>query len=435
MAIGLRLVCAMLGLMLLGAALLQLPGMLEPGLSLSWLEALFLATSGVCGVGLSIVDPSHVLAPLGWAVIAGLIELGLLGVLFLGALVVEEINARFPAPAPRPRLSPGALAGRVVALALLVQLAGALLLLPLWEPPMPLAERLGLSLFYALSAFGHGGFSPLPENLEPYRHAALAHAVILPLILLGSLGYPALSNLWRAARSRTCDALTPYTRLVLAMTATLYVGGVIALTASSLAPYFYERLQLGTTSNMPLPGPLTARRAGAAVADASFLSLSARGAGLTTMSVEEIAPAGRFALLLLMLVGGAPGGAGGGLFSATLGVALAAGWVSWRRGALSAGAPALTEAVGWAAAIVLFFMTLVATGIFLLSLFEPYPFIKIAFEVVSGASASGLSLGVTGVLTTFSKIVMLGLMVLGRWGPLVMLGGMVGRRGALRAAG
>ena len=61
-----------------------------------------------------------------------------------------------------------------------------------------------------------------------------------------------------------------------------------------------------------------------------------------------------------------------------------------------------------------------ATGLLCFS--EPYPFEKIAFEAVSAASTTGLSLGITSDLTSFGKMVIIATMFLGRIGPLALLG-------------
>ena len=57
---------------------------------------------------------------------------------------------------------------------------------------------------------------------------------------------------------------------------------------------------------------------------------------------------------------------------------------------------------------------------------------KIAFEAISAASTTGLSLGITGDLTAFGKTVIIATMFLGRVGPLVLLGTLIFRVGKSR---
>ena len=412
-------------LIIAGSVSLRSRWALNPGAVVSRLDAFFLATSAVTGTGLSVVEPAQVLSRWGWLTVTFLSEAGLLGVLVLGALVVEGIEDRTDpsrCDAAGRRHSPWTVAAWVTILTLTLEAVGALLLLPLWKGEA--LPRWALSGLHSVAAVGHTGFSPLPSSLRAYRYSILTHAVVFPLMVLGGFGYPVLRELWRAVRTRNSRCLSPFIRMILAGTAAAYLFGVVTLTASWLAPSFYERLQLGTTSNMHVPAPLSVGRVGGAVIDAGFLSMSARGAGLITVPMDQVTPAGRFALVLMIFAGGSPGGAGGGMFVVVLAVMVMRAWAAVRGGGGDKESP---FPLRWAVAIAVFFLGLVAAGIFLMSLFEPYPFITIAFEAVSAASAAGLTLGITGILTAFSKCVVIALMFFGRLGPLWLLARMASR--------
>ena len=60
-------------------------------------------------------------------------------------------------------------------------------------------------------------------------------------------------------------------------------------------------------------------------------------------------------------------------------------------------------------------------GVYVLCLSEPYPVLKLAFEASSALGGSGLSLGVTGDLTTMGKVVLIVLMLVGRVVPLALI--------------
>lgn len=75
-------------LILLGTVLLCLPISHQPGEHLSWIDALFTATSGVCITGLSSVVCSTVLSPFGQAVLLLLIQIGGMGITTLGVGII-----------------------------------------------------------------------------------------------------------------------------------------------------------------------------------------------------------------------------------------------------------------------------------------------------------------------------------------------------------
>ena len=75
-------------LTLIGGLLLWLPISLEPGVRLSFLDALFASTSAVCVTGLNVIDPGKTFSLFGEIVIMLLIALGGIGVVTAGTFVV-----------------------------------------------------------------------------------------------------------------------------------------------------------------------------------------------------------------------------------------------------------------------------------------------------------------------------------------------------------
>ena len=55
------------------------------------------------------------------------------------------------------------------------------------------------------------------------------------------------------------------------------------------------------------------------------------------------------------------------------------------------------------------------------------PFLKVLFEVVSAYSTCGLSMGLTGELSTVGRIVICCVMFIGRMGPLFLISAVAGR--------
>lgn len=83
-----------LGIIFLGSILLWLPFSHQKGQSLPYIDALFVATSAVCVTGLTPINISEVLNPIGHTIMMILIEVGGLGfmsVLLILALMFKSV--------------------------------------------------------------------------------------------------------------------------------------------------------------------------------------------------------------------------------------------------------------------------------------------------------------------------------------------------------
>jgi trk system potassium uptake protein TrkH len=403
-------------LIFLTAFFLRQPWAITPGYSLSSLEGLFVAVSAATGTGLSPVNLNAVLTPAGLAVLLAAIQIGGLLSMVLGAWLLWV----WAGAAARARWRSFArFAVRVVALTFFIELLGAAAL-AFRSNPGSLAQHLGGAVFHAVSAFCNAGFLGQHSGLSESAYSPFAHLVVVPLMVLGSLGVPLILLVMPSRQATAAEpkpaASFPPGRSMLGVFAVLYLVGTLLMTTARIVPHFFAQLQLGTTSNMPDPGKLNAADISAALADASFLSASARGAGLTTHDLDSQPPATHVVLLALMPWGGAPGGAAGGIWCLALG---ALALRRWRAGRDPIEAfPRLDDLVLRLLACLL---GLILVGVFQLSLFEPYPLNRVLFEVVAAVSNCGLSLGVTGLLTAFGKSVLIVLMLVGKIFPLWLL--------------
>lgn len=452
---GATLPLSFLFLIAVGTLLIKLPVCLPPGHTLAWLDALFTITSAVCVTGLVVHNTATHFTPVGQAIIGVFIQLGGLGIIIFGSMIALLLGRAFSV---RENLNLSQMMQNLpihevrravrffVIATLAIELVGAAALFPLWDDPpdgpLSIERRAGLSLFHAVSAFCNAGFDITGNNLVPYRYALPTHAVIAPLIVIGGLGFPVLTNLLDVAihrarqlgRHRRPDQLGPpdlarrrlslHTKLVLTTTAGLYLYGVAAIGVSQAMPYAYEAMGQGQTAHVDRPGAMTLGDAGRLLADASFMSIAARTAGFNSMPMDEVRPGGTFTLMTLMFVGGSPGGTAGGVKTSVVAVLLLSVLATLRRRPeTEAFGRAIADATVRRAGTLLFcYAALVVAGTLLLSFSEPFPFEKVAFEAVSAVTTTGLSLGVTADLTSFGKLVVIALMFLGRVGPLSLLG-------------
>ncbi|MCX5660929.1 MAG: hypothetical protein NTW19_14585 [Planctomycetota bacterium] len=417
------------GLVLLGAILLKAPGSPAPGRPLPWLEAIFTSTAAVCGAGLSLRDPATRWSPLGQTILGLLIQAGGIAYALAGARVAgawfdalgekgDNGDLQADATAHASAQTPTHFrAAHVIVGILALELIGVAALLPAWRGDLSFLHRLGQSLFHSVSAVCSSGLSIAPDGLREYRHGYLTLGVLTPLAVLGGLGVPLLHSLSGPSRAGPRRAAMR----LLAVWAMAYLLGVGAILLAQLAPRAYHALALGNEPNQPVYAPLTAGTLGSLLADASFLSAASHAGGFTTQPPDELRPAAQWALIPLMLLGGLPGGTAGGLGLAALAVLLGVGRIRSSDGSADAPSPARQRLVAGAGKALLAVLACWLAGVYLLSLSEPFPVLKLAFEASSALGDSGLSLGVTGDLTAMGRGVLIALMFAGRVVPLGLL--------------
>ncbi|MFW6059597.1 MAG: TrkH family potassium uptake protein [Phycisphaeraceae bacterium] len=424
----------------------------HPGVS--WLDALFTMTSAVCVTGLTVRTTATDFSPFGQMLIGIFIQLGGLGILIFGSVFAmllgrslslrEHLNLSEMLESQPLRNITGFV--RFIVLTTLgIELIGAIAMMFLWGPEAEgwtWEQYLGMSLFHSVSAFCNAGFDLTGNSLEPYRMTLLAHAVVLPMVVIGGIGFPVLENLrwviWGKVQrwlgrpletgvNRVRYRLSLHTKVTLMTTAALYLFGVVFIFAGHAMPYFYDTLEQGQTANVERPGEFGWEEAGRFLAEASFMSLATRTAGFNTVPTEEMSTASHFTMMLLMVIGGGPGSTAGGTKVTVLALLVLSVVATMRnRQETEAFGRTIADAVvRRAATIGICFMLLIGTTTLLLSYSEPYRFERIFFEAISAAGTVGLSLGITDGLTSFGKGVIIVTMYLGRVGPLTLLAALI----------
>ncbi|MBE0592814.1 MAG: potassium transporter TrkH, partial [Gemmatimonadales bacterium] len=409
--------------------LLVLPG-LYAGPGLSFIDAVFTATSAVCVTGLIVVDTATYFTAVGQAWIALLIQLGGLGILTIATAVIVVIG-RHPGLSVhesvgqqtlhRSMPSIRRLLWSVVALTLIAECTGALLLWIRWAAELGWSTAVGHAVFHAISAFCNAGFSTFSASLIGFRHDSVTLGIVGVLVVLGGLGFVVCADLWMRYALRRTRRLSLHATLVLATTAILVAGAAVL---------FYGFEAGNTLADLP---PIDR------VANAVFMAVTPRTAGFNTVNYDTITDPSLVLTTLLMVVGGSPGSTAGGIKTTTVAL-LALLFVSYLRGRRDVsvrGRPVPPEVVSLATGIVVAGAIILASAVFLLMLSEVSPettgravLVRAGFEAVSAFGTVGLSMGTTTSLTTAGKLVITFLMFLGRVGPLTLAAAMAiaGRR-------
>jgi trk system potassium uptake protein len=415
---------------LVGAALLLLPIARAPGVHLTPLDALFMASSAVCVTGLIVVEPGLALSRFGQGVILLLIKIGGLGVLTVGALIAFTTGARLGILArlglqtQTNVLQVGGVVRFVRALLLwttTAELVGAALLWPAFARTLGGGEGAWWALFHAVSAWNNAGFALAPESVAPFTATPSIPIVIAALFAAGGLGLLVIVDVatplrrlaTRGGAERSRWSL--HTRLALASSGALALVGIVGLAA-------LEWSNPATLGAVPAPQrPLLAL----------FQGLTPRTAGFAVVPVAELTPAGQLLTTLLMIVGGNPSSTAGGIKTTTFAVLLLAAWAAARgRNAAVAFGRTLPDAVvRRAAAILTLAAATLSLALLALTLSDPgQPLPALAFEAVSAFGTVGLSFGITAELSAAGQGVLILLMLIGRVGLLTFALALVAAR-------
>lgn len=412
-----------LALVLVGTVGLKtLPG-LYTGPGLSWIDALFTATSAVCVTGLIVVDTATYFTPWGQAFLLVLIQLGGLGILTFTTIVILALGRRLSlhheaVSATHAEVTPEvdfrSLVRHILVFTFLFEAVGAVVLFLALLPRFDTAAAAWHAVFQAVSAFCNAGFSTFSDSLMGFRAAPAVLSAVMTLIVLGGLGFLALEELKILAERRRSGrkmVLSLHTKLVLRVTAFLLIGGWVAFAALEWT---------NTLAEMPPGGKLM---------NALFMSVTARTAGFNTVDYALTADSSNFLTILLMSIGGSPGSTAGGIKTTTFALIglLAVSRLLGRQVTSVRNRSVPEETIQRAVGMFVVAFAVVTVGALLYAMLEigaaghataRGSFIEHMFESVSAFNTVGLSMGVTADLSTASRLLTVLLMYLGRVGPL-----------------
>lgn len=378
------------------------------------IDTLFIAVASVSTAGLQSVDVAETYNVLGQIVILLGIQLGGLGFMTLGSLVI--LASKGYLPRNRVKIGKAVLAmpesfdpirflKHIAVFTLSIELMGALIL---WfcflsaDVPNPLWA----AIFHSVTAFCTAGVSIFPNNLESFSdHAAITLTIAL-LSLLGGIGFIVMDDLYHSIQSKSLRT-TLTTRIILTATfGAMIVGTVFLFFDPHIAAF-----------------PLKKR-----FLTAFFQTVTAlTTAGFTTVPLTHLTSASLVIVIILMILGASPSGTGGGLKSTTWSAAIAS-IVSFCRGSEE-----ITffrckvphgRIIAAFASITLYVITF-TVGTYCMLCLETHPFEQIVLEVAAALGTAGLSHGITSDLSFGGKMVIMALMYIGRLGVVVLALGAV----------
>lgn len=395
-----------------GTAVLMLP-LCASSDNITFVEALFTATSAVCVTGLAVLDTGKDFSLLGQGAILVLIQLGGLGIMVLSSGFVLLLGGRLglrqksvlTATVPGLQFSgTGNVLKGILFFTFGIEALGAILLFFCWLPDMPWNRAAGYAIFHSISAFCNAGFSPMSNSLTDYATHPGVNVVLSLLIIIGGVGFLFCDELRQAKKARRRPALSAV--LAIRVTVALVILGTVLF-------YIFERTNPHTIGNMSGSGQFWA---------SLFQSVTSRTAGFNSVDIGSCRTETLQMIMSLMIVGGSPGSTAGGLKTTTLALLLVAVYSNLRgRSQVTVLERAIpTQRVTQALATVVIMLSACWFGAIVLSTLEPSSFDQNLFESVSALSTTGLSTGITADLSVSAKLLICLYMFIGRVGPLTL---------------
>lgn len=406
----------------------MLPFAHRSGHDLHWIDAFFLSTSAVCVTGLSTINVALTLSSFGHVVVLILIQLGGLGIVTASLALVMLSGERMSLAQEGAvaatigrlqRARPVDLFRYSCLIVALCEAAGATSLYFRLQTLNPSTEPLVLlwqAVFHSVSAFCNAGLSIYPEGLVRWQGDAALLGIVDLLVIAGGIGLLSLLNLryyyfWRRDPRRR-GRMALQTKLTVLVSLLLITFGTVATLLfewnHSLADQPFEQK----------------------ISWAVFHSVMSRTAGFNVVELRQMHPVTLIVTMALMFIGGSPGSMAGGIKTVTLAVLfLTARAALLRQESVQIFSRSINpRTIGTAIMVTLLAVAAVITGIGALMLSElgeassttSSGWLGLAFEAVSAFGTVGLSAGVTDLLTTVGKLIVMTLMFTGRVGPLVL---------------
>lgn len=373
-------------------------------------DNLFNAVSAISTTGLTTVSVSDTYTFFGECVLLVLFQVGGVGFMTLSSLLILARGGRLAEgrvgvlkagfSVPHYFVMQHFLV-HVVVFAAVCETIGALVLW--WRfSALGVEDPLWSAVFHSVSAFATAGFSLNNNSLEGFAGDWVVNVVIGVLSYLGAIGFIVVQDVWYSVKLRE-RMMTFTSKVILAMTAAVFLAGTTVL-------FFSEPSLRG----LPVGERLLA---------SAFQIMSASStAGFNTIPIGAMTTPGLVVVMLAMLIGASPSGTGGGIkttgVSAILGNLLSV--LRGRQNVVWLGHEVPMVRVLYAFAATSLYLIGLFLGVLMLGFTESKPFLPIVFEAASAIGTVGLSMGITGELSTAGKITVIVLMFAGRCGPLTI---------------
>lgn len=393
---------------------------------IAFIDALFTATTAVCVTGLVTVVPATQFTLVGKIILLILIQIGGLGVIACTVAFFVVLKRKITMKERvviQETYNMSTLSGlvnfvlRIVKGTFLVEGIGAVCYAFQFVPEYGVLKGIWYSVFHSVSAFCNAGIDILGDSsFIKYAGNPIINFTTMGLIIVAGIGFTVWHDIAQNIRivaerklsyKRVISRLSLHSKIAIVMTAFLIVFGAINF-------FLMEYSNPATMGNMSLWEKIMA---------SLFHSVSTRTAGFATVPQASLHGESMFVTILLMFIGGSPGGTAGGVKTTTVAM-LVLTCIAILQGKED------TECFGRKIPLenlrTGFIVVMTAAGVWfagtaaLMVLESDVSFIRILYETTSAVGTVGLTADLTPTLGGASKCIIMAMMYIGRIGPVTM---------------
>ncbi|UJS28599.1 TrkH family potassium uptake protein [Macrococcoides canis] len=403
--------------------LLRIPYVHKEGITISYIDSLFVAVSGISVTGLSPVSIVDTYSTFGQMMIILILNLGGIGVMAMGTLLWVILGKKIGMRERQLIMvdhNQNKMSGvvtlilEIVKTMLAIELFGALLLAFYFYKDMDsVTTALFHGMFAAVSATTNGGLDITGDSLNSYADDYFVQTITMFLIVLGAIGFPVLIEVKSYLTNKIPNfRFSLFAKLTIVTYLLLFIVGTLTI-------YMFEYHHAFKSISWHK-----------ALFYAMFQSASTRSAGLTTIDLTQLTDATQFFMSGLMFIGSSPSSVGGGIRTTTFAILILflINYSNGRNSIKVFNKEIDPIDINRSFAVMVLATLICFIGLLLILSFEngKYGLLEIFFEVMSAFGTCGLSLGITADLSNLSKVVIMILMFIGRVGLIsfiIMLGG------------
>ena len=409
----------------LGGLLLTLPISSATGEATPWVDALFTSTTSSCVTGLVTVVTADHWSYFGQVVILFLIQFGGLGVVTFTTFLLIFAGRRISI---KQRLliqdaygldSMTGVVRMVIRMTkgtLVVEGIGALLYMTVFVPEHG-AVGIWYAIFTSVSAFCNAGIDLIGEfSMVPYLNNPIINMTTMLLIMIGGIGFlvwwDVIAMVKKIAKEHIglrqgIRELALHSKVVILFTAILIFGG-------GLLVFLFEYDNPGTLGPMSLGNKIWA---------SLFQSVTWRTAGFFTINQGALHNSTLLIGVIWMFIGGSPGGTAGGVKTMTIALLILAA-VSMLKGRedVEIGNRRIpyADVIKGISVIMMQMAIWMVSTLFMCVIHPQFSFMEIWYEVTSALGTVGLTMGITPLLSTLGKYIIILTMYFGRLGPITL---------------
>lgn len=404
---------------LISTVLLGLPIAHQENVEITFIDLLFTAVSALSVTGLSTVVIAETFNTVGIFILAGILQLGAVGVMAIGTFIWLLIGKRIGLRERHLIMTDQnqssfdgmvRLIKQIILVLLTIEIIAFLIIGTYYLQYYSSAKEAYLHGFFAtISAISNGGFDITGDSLIPFKDDYFVQFINMVLIIFGAIGFPVLIEVKRyileERKKRILFRFSLFTKVTSLTFFILIILGTVVIFLLDMNYYF-----AGMSWHESLFYSL-------------FQSVTTRSGGLSTLDVSELTRGNHLFMSFLMFIGASPSSAGGGIRTTTFALVIVF-IITYAQGGKTIklfNREVYEDDLMKAVTVTLMAFIVISTSILVISLLEPFTIEEILFEVTSAFGTVGLSLGITNKLTTASKLILILLMFIGRVGVISFL--------------